>query len=105
MEPTPPIPISALEHHEYCPRQCALIHADGIWTDNAHTVRGTAGHRRVDNAPSRVERGRMVLRGLPLWSEQLGIAGRADVVEVSDDGHLTPVEYKTGVRHGRAADL
>ena len=24
------IPISAIEHFVYCPRQCALIHCDGV---------------------------------------------------------------------------
>lgn len=99
------IPISALEHHVYCPRQAAIIHVDGVWFDNAHTVRGRRGHKRVDTAPSRVERGRRVLRGIPLWSERLGLTGRADVVEVLPDGSVEPVEYKHGTRHGRAAEV
>ena len=33
------IPISAIEHFVYCPRQCALIHCDGVWADNVYTVR------------------------------------------------------------------
>ncbi|MCY4195075.1 MAG: Dna2/Cas4 domain-containing protein, partial [bacterium] len=43
------VPISAVEHFEYCPRQCALIHVDGIWADNLHTVRGARVHRRTDD--------------------------------------------------------
>ncbi len=103
MEPPRLLAISALEHYEYCPRQCALIHADGVWEDNAHTVRGTYGHRRVDGRGSRQERGRSVLRGIPLWSEQLELTGRADAVEVHPDGSIVPVEYKMGTRHGLAA--
>lgn len=99
------VQISAIEHHGYCPRQCALIHVDGQWFDNSHTVNGQRIHRRVDNAPSRVEHGRTALRSLPIWSEQWGLAGRADVVELSSDGTVFPVEYKSGVRHGLAADL
>ncbi|MDA8072459.1 MAG: Dna2/Cas4 domain-containing protein [Actinomycetota bacterium] len=54
------IPISAIEHYGYCPRQCALIHVDGMWSDNVHTVRGAIGHRRVDDLrQSRSERGRV----------------------------------------------
>lgn len=105
MEVPPALPLSALEHHEYCPRQCALIHVDGIWEDNAHTVRGEHGHRRVDRGASRQERGRMVLRAIPLWSEIHNLIGRADAVEVYPDGAIVPVEYKIGTRHGRAADL
>ena len=104
MTPEPVIPISAIEHFVYCPRQCALIHCDGVWSDNAHTVRGTRAHRRVDGGQHRMERGRRVLRGIPLWSESLGLSGRADVVEMDGDA-VRPVEYKSGVRHGVAADL
>ena len=101
----PIVPVSAIEHHAYCPRQCALIHVDGIWTENAHTVRGRRSHRRVDTAPSRRERGRLVARGIPLYSDTYGLVGRADAVELMDDGSVVPVEYKGGVRHGNAAEL
>ena len=104
MTDPPVVPISAIEHFAYCPRQCALIHCDGVWTDNAHTVRGLRAHRRVDSGRSRQERGKLVLRGIPLWSEELGLSGRADVVEIDGD-RVHPVEYKSGVRHGDAADL
>ncbi len=104
MSTEPVIWISAIEHFAYCPRQCALIHCDGIWSDNEHTVRGVRAHRRVDSGEHRTERGRKVLRGIPLWSENLGLSGRADAVEISDDA-VAPVEYKAGVRHGVAADL
>ena len=100
----PVIAISAIEHFAYCPRQCALIHCDGVWADNAHTVYGSRAHRRVDSGQHRRERGRMVLRGIPLWSEILGLSGRADAVEMWS-GVVRPVEYKSGTRHGQAADL
>ena len=102
--PEPVVPISAIEHYEYCPRQCALIHVDGVWTDNRHTVRGAHAHRRVDSGAHRHERGALVLRSIPLFSESYGLAGRADAVEVRD-GSVIPVEYKAGGRHGRTADL
>ena len=104
MIPEPIVPISAIEHFAYCPRQCALIHCDGVWSDNAHTVRGARAHRRADSGRHRLERGRQALRSIPLWSDRLGLSGRADVVEV-EDGAVRPVEYKAGVRHGEAADL
>ena len=98
------IPISAIEHFVYCPRQCALIHCDGVWADNAYTVRGSRAHRRVDSGKARRERGKLVLRAIPLWSEELGLTGRADAVELDGDV-VRPVEYKSGVPHGTAADL
>lgn len=99
------VPISAIEHHAYCPRQCALIHVDGVWVDNRFTVAGTRAHRRVDSGEQRRERGRVVLRSIPLWSEGHGLSGRADAVEIADDGTVQPVEYKSGSRHGMSADL
>ena len=100
----PVIAISAIEHFAYCPRQCALIHCDGVWADNSHTVQGSRAHRRVDSGQHRRERGRLVLRAIPLWSESLGLSGRADAVEI-ESGSVRPVEYKSGVPHGSAADL
>lgn len=105
MTPEPVVAISALEHHAYCPRQCALIHVDGVWADNVHVIRGARGHQRADAGVHRTERGRRVLRSLPLWSESLGLSGRADVVELHDGGRLVPVEYKIGRRHGITAHL
>lgn len=45
-----------------------------------------------------------MLRAIPLWSEVLGLSGRADAVEFDGDA-VRPVEYKSGSRHGDAADL
>ena len=104
MTPTPVVAISAIEHFSYCARQCALIHCDGVWADNAHTVRGSRAHRRVDSGQSRKERGKLVLRAIPLWSEELGLSGRADAVEI-DGETVRPIEYKAGTPHGAAANL
>ena len=79
MEPT--VALAALEHWTYCPRQCGLVDVEGQWLDNRHTIRGTASHRRVDSGRHRTERGRLVLRSLPLWSDRLGLIGTADAVE------------------------
>jgi CRISPR-associated exonuclease Cas4 len=37
-----PIPISALQHWCYCPRQCGLIHLEQAFEENVHTLRGQA---------------------------------------------------------------
>ncbi len=105
MSPEPVVPLSALEHHLYCPRQCALIHVDGAWQENRATVAGVRAHRRVDTPGDRRERGRRVFRAVPLWSDAYGLSGRSDGVEVYDDGGVAPVEHKAGVRHGQAADV
>ena len=101
----PVVRISALEHFVYCPRQCALVHGDQVWFDNKHIVRGERSHRRADSGQRTQGRGRRTLRSIPLWSEKLGLSGRADAVEFYGDGAVRPVEYKSGRRHGEAADL
>jgi CRISPR-associated exonuclease Cas4 len=105
MEPETPIPISALEHHVYCPRQCALIHVEGLWVESEHTLRGQLGHRRVDSGRHRAERGCLVLRAIPLWSETLSLTGRADAIEIHADGSVVPIEYKMGTQHEDAASV
>jgi CRISPR-associated exonuclease Cas4 len=104
---TDPIPISALQHFAYCPRQCALIHVDREWADNLHTQQGQRVHERVSEpAPEQVA-GVRIERAVPLWSERLGLIGVADVVEFHHpDGSLFPVEYKKGPRRpGRHDDI
>ena len=104
MTDLPIIPISAIEHFSYCKRQCALIHVDGVWRDNRYTVQGTRGHRRVDSGRHRMEKGVQMLRSIPLWSETLGLSGRADAVAVRGV-EVYPIEYKSGIPHGITADL
>lgn len=95
-EPLDPIAISAVQHWCYCPRQCALIHQEQAFADNVHTARGHAVHRLVDLPGEVLKSGVRIERALPLWSERLGLIGRADLVEVHPDGTRFPVEFKHG---------
>lgn len=97
------IPLSALQHWQYCPRQCALIHLEQIFEDNIHTLRGQAVHARVDQPGIELRAGLRVERALPVFSERLGLIGKADVVEFLADGTPYPVEYKHGTRNKKAA--
>jgi len=99
-----PVPISALQHYSYCPRQCALIHLEQTFDENLYTLRGRAVHEQVDTPESRLEDGMRVERALPLYSRRLGLVGRADVVEFLPDGTPYPVEYKHGPRRPREHD-
>lgn len=99
------VPISAIEHYSYCPRQCALIHVEQTFEENVHTIRGHLAHRRVDAGEVETRPGIRVLRGMPLWSERLGLRGRADVVELRPGKPPFPVEYKVGRRRPPHADL
>lgn len=98
-----PIPISALQHYVYCPRQCALIHVEGVWEENLFTLRGRRAHEGVDVPEGMVREGVRVEYALPLFSERLGLVGRADVVEFHG-GAPYPVEHKVGPRRARLAD-
>jgi CRISPR-associated exonuclease Cas4 len=89
--------ISALQHFSYCPRQCGLIHLDQAWDENLYTLRGRRVHEAVDVPGGETNHGVRTERGLPLWSDRLGLVGKADVVEFRD-GLPTPVEYKHGPR-------
>lgn len=104
-DPLEPVMISALEHYSYCPRQCALIHVEQVWDENLYTQRGRDLHRHADEAGSESRRSARIERALPIWSERLGLVGRADVVEFIDNIPC-PVEYKSGQqRKGRHEEL
>jgi CRISPR-associated exonuclease Cas4 len=93
--------ISALEHWSYCPRQCGLIHLESTYDENLFTLRGQRLHRNVDQQSDSKEDGVRRVRALPLFSEELGLTGRADLVEFPD-GVPYPVEYKSGSRRPHA---
>jgi CRISPR-associated exonuclease Cas4 len=99
------VSLSEIEHYAYCSRQWALISVDRLWTDNRSTVRGSLEHERVDTPSERNERGLRNLRALPVWSDRYGLYGRADAVEVREDGTFVPVEHKSGRRMADAAAL
>lgn len=102
--PLEPVPISALQHYVYCPRQCALIHVEQVWDENVFTLRGRRAHQRVDTPGHRQREDQRTVRALDLWSERFGLTGRADVVVFDADDQPFPVEHKVGARKARRAD-
>ncbi|NIA16405.1 MAG: CRISPR-associated protein Cas4 [Nitrospiraceae bacterium] len=107
------LPLSGLQHLQFCERQWALIHLEGLWEENRLTVEGRQLHERVDENEVEVRGNTRIVRGLRLRSLHLGLAGRADVVEFERVGpdcdvpgvtlpglagrwRPTPVEYKRG---------
>ncbi|WP_437556197.1 CRISPR-associated protein Cas4 [Acidithiobacillus sulfuriphilus] len=101
---TDPIPLSALQHWTYCPRQCGLIHLEQQFAENIHTARGQAVHHLVDTPGYEVRHGVRVERALPLWSDRLGLIGKADLVEFHPDGTVFPVEFKHGRKRQKTHD-
>lgn len=100
------IMISAIEHYSYCPRQCALIHVEQTYDENLYTLRGNRVHERVDKVASELATGddlNRIERALPIWSQRLGLIGKADVVEFHGNVPY-PVEYKYGSRRVKEHD-
>ena len=93
------LPLSALQHLLFCPRQCALIHVERLWVENRYTAEGQVLHERVDRPGERREPGVRVVYAVDLKSRAMGIIGKADAVEFhSHEGRWLPypVEYKRG---------
>lgn len=90
------IMLSALQHYQFCPRQCALIHIEQQWAENRFTAEGKVLHERADSKKSEWMGSVRIVRTLPISSNQYGLSGQADVVEFHADGSIFPVEYKRG---------
>jgi CRISPR-associated exonuclease Cas4 len=89
------VPLSALEHVAYCPRQAALIHLEATWIESIDTVRGDLLHRGVDLPAAHRRRDLVTIRSLPVFSNVYGLHGVCDLVEIL--GRIaTPIEYKVG---------
>lgn len=92
------LPLSALQHYAYCPRQCALIHVEQVWAENRFTAEGRRLHERVDSGVAEQRRGTRYERGVLLLSQRYRLTGKMDLLEVEagDPPRYFPVEYKRG---------
>jgi CRISPR-associated exonuclease Cas4 len=96
------IPISALQHWLYCPRQCALIHVEQAWAENKFTAEGRVMHENAHEGADETKAGVRITRGMPVVSQQLGITGQCDVVEFhSASGNF---KFEISDLRGRDAD-
>ena len=95
------LPISALQHLLFCPRQCVLIHIEQAWVENRLTAEGRIGHEKVDKGGAETRAGRKTVFGLPLRSLRLGLVGKADVVEFERDGDGNWIPFPVEHKHGR----
>ena len=102
------IPLSALQHYLFCPRQCALIHVEQAWAENRFTAEGRVLHEATAEIGTEKRRGVRVVTAMPLVSRRLGVSGIADLVEMHKiDGanwRPFPVEYKRGKPKAHRAD-
>lgn len=103
------LPLSALQHLLFCERQCALIHIEQQWNENRYTAEGRIIHERVDSGRPETRKNLRLEFAMPLRSLQLGLIGKADVVEFHRNEQAVggrrrpiavwrpfPVEYKRG---------
>ncbi|MFB9276431.1 CRISPR-associated protein Cas4 [Cohnella cellulosilytica] len=101
--------LSGIQHFQFCKRQWAFIHIEQQWEENVRTIEGQHLHRKADQPFTREKRGdRLIVRAMPVKSNQLKITGICDVVEfIRDDRGVEiagaegkflayPVEYKRG---------
>lgn len=105
------LPLSAVSQYVHCPRRCALIHLEQVWSENAFTAEGNVLHEKAHSGANESRGDMKILRSLRLRSLRLGLTGIADVVEMhrrepAEGGVQVPglagtwlpfpVEYKRG---------
>ena len=101
--------LSGIQHYAFCPRQWALIHIEGMWSENYLTAQGRLLHDKADDPWfNELRKGKIISRAMPIRSEKLLIQGVADIVELMECAEgvtvpgrpgkwsLYPVEYKRG---------
>jgi len=115
------LPISALQHFAFCPRQCALIHFEMLWDENRLTAEGRSMHDKAHESQGDSRPGIRIVRSLRLHSFRLGLVGQADIVEFHElpdssvGGVLLegsrkqwwpfPIEYKRGSPKTKHCDI
>jgi CRISPR-associated exonuclease Cas4 len=99
-------PIAALNDLLFCERRCAMHRIEQVWLDNPYTLEGTRFHERA-HQPVNLQAGPGIrlVHGMLLKSDQLGLIGKADVVEFhpqrkgEEASYIPyPIEYKRGRR-------
>ncbi len=108
--------LSGLQHFLFCRRQWALIHIEHQWAENRLTAEGAVMHERAHSDSSQMRGGKLTVRGLRIFSRELGVSGQCDVVAFTSsmDGIALsgreglflpyPVEYKHGSSKTTDAD-
>lgn len=109
--------ISGIQHFLFCRRQWALIHIEQQWAENHLTIEGQYVHKKADQPQIKEKRGeKIVVRGMPIHSSELGLTGVCDVVEFIEveqgislnqypgKFQVVPVEYKHGKKKWDKSD-
>ncbi len=88
--------LSGLQHLCFCPRQCAFIHVEQLWSENFFTASGRIQHEKVHSGIGESRNCVRTERDLKIASRRLGVTGKTDAVEFYSDGTVIPIEYKHG---------
>lgn len=119
--PSEPLQARMLNEFVYCPRLFYYEHVEGVFVENADTLRGSMIHKRVDSGNGSLAKpdaadgeseihpataGQSAIetihtRSVILGSERLGVVAKMDLVEVAVDNtnkaiNVSPVDYKAG---------
>ncbi|WP_339064277.1 CRISPR-associated protein Cas4 [Tepidibacillus marianensis] len=110
--------LSGIQHFQFCKRQWALIHIEQQWEENVRTVEGQYLHQKADQPFIREKRGnKLIVRAMPVKSNELKITGVCDVVEfIRDENGVKidgaegkyvayPIEYKRGKPKKNDSDI
>lgn len=111
--------LSGIQHFVFCRRQWALIHIEQQWEENFLTAEGRVLHESAHDPELKESRGNLIsVRGMRVYSANLGISGECDVVEFKRDDlngisinglvgkyKVMPVEYKRGTPKQDECDI
>ena len=110
--------LSGIQHYAYCLRQWALAYLELQWSENLRTFEGRLLHEHAHGSSGSEKRGDVIIvRGMRIFSRELGVSGECDVVEFHlDDGgvplhgrqglyRVLPIEYKRGKPKEHDADI
>jgi len=97
------IPLSALQHYIFCPRQCALNYVEKVWVENYLTAAGRMMHHKTEEYIKESRNDVILEYGVEIASLDQRVFGMADAVEYQyrtrkKEELLTaiPIEYKRG---------
>jgi CRISPR-associated exonuclease Cas4 len=98
------LPLSALQHWLFCPRQCALIHLEQVWAENRFTAEGQVLHHKAHEGADESKAGVRITRSMAVRSLVLGVSGQCDIVEFHPAGGDLGCEI-SDLRNGGRGDL
>jgi CRISPR-associated exonuclease Cas4 len=105
------VPLSALQHFLFCPRQCSLNYVEKVWIENYLTAAGRILHHKTEDFFKESRKGIVHEFGVEIASSEFCVFGQVDVVEYHFDRDdrkklvaVIPIEYKRGKEKKEKSD-